>query len=145
MKHNQIYEDMLEGFQTLEEYELVNDNCLNIFTNALQNKYDEKEVTVLSCHFFKLVESHVFQNGQGFINSVTLNCPKIIFPYHIEGGVGHWVTVMRIIENQKISFYYIDSLENYVPSLNRVKEVLFDTPLFPYNQNVPWIILKNPP
>mgnify|MGYP000019663773 CR=1 FL=1 len=43
MKHNQIYEDMLEGFQTLEEYELVNDNCLNIFTNSLQNKYDEKK------------------------------------------------------------------------------------------------------
>ena len=45
---------------------------------------------------------------------------------------------------EKISFYYIDSLEDYMPSLNRVKEALFDIPLFPSNQNVPWINIDNP-
>ena len=43
MGYNQIYEDMVEGFRHLEENKLVNDTCLNIFTNALQNKYDEKK------------------------------------------------------------------------------------------------------
>ena len=145
MGDHHIYENMFEDFRHLEENKLVNDTCIDIFTNALQNQYDKEEVKVLSCHFFKLAETHGFQNGQGVINSHDLNCPTIIFPCHIVGEIGHWVTVMRIFENQKITFYYVDSVENYTYSFNRVKEVLFDTPLFPSNQDVSWIILKNPP
>ena len=37
MEDHNIYEDMWEDFQHLEEYELVNDTCIDIFANVLQN------------------------------------------------------------------------------------------------------------
>ena len=89
---------MLKDFQSLEENELENDACIGIFTNVLQNQYDEEEVNILSYHFFDLIASCDFQNGQRFINSDTPNCPKIIFVCHIAGEIGHWVTLMQILE-----------------------------------------------
>ena len=147
MISNHIYESTLRDLATLEEDQMIVDTRIDNFINTLQKQYNREEVTLLSSHVFNLMKTHGFEDSQEFINLTTLSCPKLIFPCHIfiDSGIGHWVTLVRILKNHKISFYYIDSLKNSMTSLNNIKEVLCNTPLFPSNQGVSWINIMNPP